>query len=369
MTTIALRGVNKTFGKVRVVNDLNLTVADREFLVLLGPSGCGTTTTMRMVAGLEQPTLGQIEFDGQRINEVPTQRRDVAMVFQNYGLYPHMNVAQNIGYPLKLRKLAPDEIARQVGKAADRVELRPYLQRMPRELSGGQRQRVALARSIVRQPRVFLMDEPLSNLDAKLRVVARALIKLLAQELAVTTLYVTHDQVEAMSLAQRVAVMCEGEIRQLGTPEQIYNDPADSFVAGFIGSPAMNLLTVQAQSREVLAAGGLVMALAAPRDGPLTLGARAEDLRLCGLDEAHLQADLFSFELLGDCTMATVMVGGQLLAVKAAKDLRLQPHDRVGLRFDPQRLYWFDTPSGQRLRAGCLRPPPPSSPVPRSPAP
>ena len=228
MTTIQLQRIDKSFGAVRVVKDLSLEIASREFLVLLGPSGCGKTTTMRMVAGLENPTLGEIRFDGQRINEQPTQARDVAMVFQNYGLYPHMSVAQNIAYPLKLRGVAASQREQQVAKAAARVELTPYLQRMPRELSGGQRQRVALARSIVRQPRVFLMDEPLSNLDAKLRVVARAQIKHLAQELQVTTVYVTHDQVEAMTLAHRVAVMCDGVIRQLGRPEDIYNDPADT---------------------------------------------------------------------------------------------------------------------------------------------
>jgi multiple sugar transport system ATP-binding protein len=242
MTTISLKHIHKSFGAVAVVKDLSLEIADREFLVLLGPSGCGKTTTMRMVAGLEHPTQGEIAFDGARVNELPTRERDVAMVFQNYGLYPHMTVEQNIGYPLKLRGVPPAERAQRVARAAERFELGPYLQRMPRALSGGQRQRVALARSVVRQPRVFLMDEPLSNLDAKLRLVARSQIKHLVQELAVTTLYVTHDQVEAMTLANRVAVMHEGVIRQLDTPENIYDRPADTFVAGFIGSPAMNFI-------------------------------------------------------------------------------------------------------------------------------
>ena len=350
MTTIELSHIDKSFGATRIVKDLNLAVADREFLVLLGPSGCGKTTTMRMVAGLEHPTLGEIRFDGRRINEVPTQQRDVAMVFQNYGLYPHMSVAQNIAYPLKLRGVAPAERDRQVAQAAARVELTPYLQRMPRELSGGQRQRVALARSIVRQPRVFLMDEPLSNLDAKLRVVARAQIKHLAHELQVTTIYVTHDQVEAMTLAHRVAVMNDGVIRQLGTPEQIYDDPADAFVAGFIGSPAMNLLEVMADADSIKAAGDLSINLKAPRAGALVLGARAEDMRLCGLGEAHFQADVFTFELLGECTMTSVMVGDRLVAVKTPKDLRLAPDERIGIRFDAERLYWFDAATGVRLR-------------------
>ena len=350
MTQITLSHIDKSFGAVQIVKDLNLTIADKEFLVFLGPSGCGKTTTMRMVAGLEQPSMGEVAFDGQRMNEVPTQKRDVAMVFQNYGLYPHMSVAQNIAYPLKLRGIAPNERDLLVSKAADRVELGPYLKRMPRELSGGQRQRVALARSIVRTPRVFLMDEPLSNLDAKLRVVARAQIKHLAEDLQITTIYVTHDQVEAMTLAHRVAVMQDGVIRQLGTPEDIYNNPADSFVAGFIGSPAMNLLPVQANASGLHTESGLPIRLEAPRSGALTLGSRAEDMHLCGLDEAHFQANVFTFELLGDCTMATVMLAGRLIAIKAQKDLRLRSGERIGIRFDAERLYWFDATSGARIR-------------------
>ncbi|MFN0160098.1 MAG: ABC transporter ATP-binding protein [Burkholderiales bacterium] len=351
MTTITLTGIDKSFGAVRIVRDLNLTIADREFLVLLGPSGCGKTTTMRMIAGLEHPTLGEIAFDGERVNEVPTQKRDVAMVFQNYGLYPHMSVARNIAYPLKLRGVAPDERERLVARAAERVELTPYLGRMPRELSGGQRQRVALARSIVRKPRVFLMDEPLSNLDAKLRVVARAQIKHLAQELEVTTIYVTHDQVEAMTLAHRVAVMRDGVIHQLGPPEDIYNDPADAFVAGFIGNPAMNLIDVEAHGQQVKAGAGLTIALAAPRSGALTLGARAEDMRIVDGADAHFHAPVYTFELLGEATMATVMIGQTLVAIKAPKDLRLAPNARIGVRFDPERLFWFDAASGARVRA------------------
>ena len=350
MTQISLSHIDKSFGSVKIVKDLNLLIADREFLVFLGPSGCGKTTTMRMVAGLENPTLGEVAFDGQRMNEVPTQKRDVAMVFQNYGLYPHMTVAQNIAYPLKLRGIALPEREAMVAKAADRVELGPFLKRMPRELSGGQRQRVALARSIVRTPRVFLMDEPLSNLDAKLRVVARAQIKHLAEDLQVTTIYVTHDQVEAMTLAHRVAVMQDGVIRQLGTPEDIYNNPSDTFVAGFIGSPAMNLLPVHAEDSGLRTENGLPIRLTAPRAGALTLGSRAEDMHLCGLDEAHFQANVFTFELLGDCTMATVMLAGRLIAIKAQKDLRLRSGESIGIRFDAERLYWFDATSGARIR-------------------
>ena len=351
MTAVTLTNITKRFGSVQVVSDLSLEVADREFLVLLGPSGCGKTTTMRMIAGLEAPSEGDILFDGDRINEVPPQERDVAMVFQNYGLYPHMNVADNIGYPLKLRGVAPAERRERVRRAAARVQLEPYLARMPRELSGGQRQRVALARSIVRTPRLFLMDEPLSNLDAKLRVLARAQIKHLTEELRVTTVYVTHDQIEAMTLATRVAVMHEGVIRQIGTPEEVYSDPADTFVAGFIGNPAMNLLSVEASSEGRCTVGGRPIGVAAPRPGRLVLGVRPEDLFLCTASEALLNCEVFTFELLGDSTMLTAMIDGTLLTARADKSLRLGAGDHVALGCDSSRLYWFDGDSGLRLRS------------------
>ena len=351
MTTVSLTGISKRFGDTLVVRDLDLEISDREFLVLLGPSGCGKTTTMRMVAGLEQPNEGTIAFDGERVNETPTQQRDVAMVFQNYGLYPHMTVADNIGYPLKLRGVAPAERADRVRRAAARVQLEPFLTRMPRELSGGQRQRVALARSIVRTPRVFLMDEPLSNLDAKLRVVARAQIKHLTAELGVTTIYVTHDQIEAMTLATRVAVMNDGVIRQIGTPEDIYNNPADTFVAGFIGSPAMNLLEVVADATGACRAADRPIRAQAPRAGALVLGVRCEDLRLCSEAEALLGVEVYTFELLGDSTMITAMLGERLFAARTDKTLRLSAGDRVWLACDPDRLYWFDGATGERIAA------------------
>jgi len=350
MTQISLRGLHKSFGATHVVRDLNLDIADQEFLVLLGPSGCGKTTTMRMVAGLEQATHGEIAFDGKRINEVPTQQRDVAMVFQNYGLYPHMTVAENIGYPLKLRGASQSERQAAVSRAAERVELGPYLQRRPRELSGGQRQRVALARSIVRTPKVFLMDEPLSNLDAKLRVAMRAEIKHLAYELQVTTIYVTHDQVEAMTLANRVAIMKDGVIMQLAPPEEIYNDPVNVYVAGFIGSPSMNLIKVTADAAWATAENGVRIQVAAPRQGALTMGIRAEDMQLTTEQGANFSAELFAFELLGDSTMVTIKFGHTGVAVKGDKNLRLKFGDRVGVRFDPSRLYWFDSDTGLRIR-------------------
>ena len=242
MAEIRLSNVSKRWGSFVGVDDFNLTIADREFLVLLGPSGCGKTTTMRMIAGLEDVTDGAIEIDGKVVNDLEPKDRDIAMVFQSYGLYPNMNVYENIRFPLKVRKVDPATHDERVMRAAGMVELEPFLHRKPAELSGGQRQRVALARAIVREPNVFLMDEPLSNLDAKLRVSTRAQIKNLSHELQVTTIYVTHDQIEAMTLADRVVVMQAGVVQQVGSPTEIYDTPANTFVAGFIGSPAMNLV-------------------------------------------------------------------------------------------------------------------------------
>ena len=242
MAEIQLRNLSKSWGNFVAVKDFNLTIADKEFLVLLGPSGCGKTTTMRMIAGLEDVSEGEIFIDGKLVNNLEPKDRDISMVFQSYALYPNMNVYDNIRFPLKVRKINKSTQDSKVKKAAKMVELTDYLNRKPAELSGGQKQRVALARAIVREPNVFLMDEPLSNLDAKLRVSTRAQIKNLSHELAITTIYVTHDQVEAMTLADRVVVMKQGVVQQVGSPTDIYDMPANSFVAGFIGSPAMNLI-------------------------------------------------------------------------------------------------------------------------------
>ena len=258
MASVKFSGVTKSFGGVIAVANLDLEIMDKEFLVLLGPSGCGKTTTMRMVAGLEEVTSGDIYIGVDRINDVLPKYRDVAMVFQSYALYPHLTVEENIGYPLRIRKVPPEERKRQVVDVARASSSSTrLLARLPRELSGGQRQRVALARAIIRTPRVFLMDEPLSNLDAKLRVQMRAELKHLQHELQVTTIYVTHDQIEAMTLAHRVAVMNKGVIEQLGTPRAIYNDPRTCFVAGFIGSPPMNLLAGEAKDGVFHGPGGI----------------------------------------------------------------------------------------------------------------
>ena len=239
---VELRAINKNFGKVKAVNDLSLEIKQGEFLVLLGPSGCGKTTALRMIAGLETIEQGELFIEGQLMNEVLPKYRDVAMVFQSYALYPHMTVEENVGYPLKMRKIKGQERKDSILQACRQVQINDLLERYPKQLSGGQRQRVALARALVRRPKVFLMDEPLSNLDAKLRGQMRAELKHLQHELGITTIYVTHDQIEAMTLASRVAIMNEGQLQQVDTPKNIYNNPVNLFVASFIGSPSMNFI-------------------------------------------------------------------------------------------------------------------------------
>src|SRR5215510_9041232 len=299
MASVKFNDVTKTFGNFVAVANLNLEVVDKEFLVLLGPSGCGKTTTMRMVAGLEEVSSGDLYFGNERMNDVLPKYRDVAMVFQSYALYPHLTVADNIGYPLMIRKVPAAELKKRVEEVARRVELQALLTRLPRELSGGQRQRVALARAIVRTPRVFLLDEPLSNLDAKLRVQMRAELKHLQHELQVTTIYVTHDQIEAMTLAHRVAVMNEGIIEQLGTPKEIYNNPRTLFVAGFIGSPPMNLLEGEAKDGVFTGPGGLrIPGLGRATVPSAVLGVRPEDAQVVidSAEEANLSAPIYSAE-------------------------------------------------------------------------
>jgi len=323
MAEVQLRNISKRWGSFVGVANFNLTIEDEEFLVLLGPSGCGKTTTMRMIAGLEDVTEGDILVDGTRINDLDPKDRDVAMVFQSYALYPNMNVYENIRFPLKVRGVDPADHDARVMRAAEMVELTEFLHRRPAELSGGQRQRVALARAIVREPNVFLMDEPLSNLDAKLRVSTRAQIKNLSHELKVTTIYVTHDQIEAMTLADRVVVMNKGIVQQVGTPTDIYDFPANTFVAGFIGSPAMNLISGEIRDG-VFAAEKVEIKGFAAANGAVTLGFRAEDAGLASGDHHEITAPIYSLELLGDATMITVRAGGALVAVKAPKDFRAE---------------------------------------------
>jgi len=354
MARIQLRNIVKTWGTAVGVKRMSLDIADGEFLVLLGPSGCGKTTTMRMVAGLEDPTEGEIWVGERCVNTLEPKDRDVAMVFQSYGLYPNMTVYENISFPLRIRGTPKADIHPAVMKASGKVELGDFLQRRPKELSGGQRQRVALARAIVRAPKVFLMDEPLSNLDAKLRVSMRAHIKHLHHELGVTTIYVTHDQVEAMTLADRVVVMSKAEIQQVGTPEQIYNDPDNLFVAGFIGAPAMNLIGGALKGGVFEAAGKTysvrVAGLGGITQSNVVLGMRAEDMRVTLGGDAQVEGEVFSFELLGDSTTVTIKVADGFITAKADKEFRARMGERIGFAVATERCYLFDGQTQNRMR-------------------
>ena len=347
MAEIQLRNIGKRWGGFVGVENFDLTIADKEFLVLLGPSGCGKTTTMRMIAGLEDATEGEIVIDGRVVNNLDPKERDVAMVFQSYALYPNKNVYENIRFPLRVRKVDPATHDERVRRASAMVELDEFLHRRPAELSGGQRQRVALARAIVREPNVFLMDEPLSNLDAKLRVSTRAQIKNLSHELAVTTIYVTHDQVEAMTLADRVVIMKQGVVQQVGTPVEIYDRPANAFVASFIGNPAMNLIDGTVAGGTFRAENTEIAGLAAP-DGKATLGFRAED---AGVVDAGgpLNAPIYTMELLGDATMVSVRLGGALVSVKADKAFRADIGDPVSISVPSGKCHLFDAATGARI--------------------
>ncbi|MEO1176822.1 MAG: sn-glycerol-3-phosphate ABC transporter ATP-binding protein UgpC [Pseudomonadota bacterium] len=352
MAEVILKNLTKRWGDFVGVDDQSLHIADKEFLVLLGPSGCGKTTTMRMIAGLEDPTEGEVWIGNRMVNDDLPKDRDVAMVFQNYGLYPHMTIHDNIAYPLKVRGAPKSEIAPRVKRAAEQVELTQFLDRKPKALSGGQRQRVALARAIVRTPKLFLMDEPLSNLDAKLRVTMRAELKHLSRELKITTVYVTHDQIEAMTLADRVAVMKNGAIQQLGTPDEIYNDPANLFVAGFIGSPAMNLIDGSVQSGMFVTTGGTrLVGVSAPDRDAVVLGVRADDMRVSEPGQGDIDVRIYAFENTGEATLLTVQWGRQRVIAKGDRHLRKDQDDMVSISLNPNHLYLFDPATGERRNA------------------
>ena len=348
MAEIELNGLSKRWGDFVGVDNFNLNIANEEFLVLLGPSGCGKTTTMRMIAGLESVTSGEISIDGKVVNNLEPKDRDVAMVFQSYALYPNMTVYENIRFPLKVRKVDKELHHEKVMQASELVELNDFLHRKPAELSGGQRQRVALARAIVREPTVFLMDEPLSNLDAKLRVSTRAQIKNLQNKLRVTTIYVTHDQVEAMTLADRVVVMKAGVIQQVGTPQEIYNKPTNSFVASFIGSPAMNLLKGSISDGVFTCDGVKIKGLSKKHQGNITLGFRAEDAVIVK-SKSDISAPAFSMELLGDMTMVSMKVGSDLISIKSDKSYHTEIGSVVSANISANLCLLFDSKSGQML--------------------
>jgi multiple sugar transport system ATP-binding protein len=358
MASVSFRNVEKRFGSTRVIHGIGFDIADGEFTVLVGPSGCGKSTLLRMLAGLEEISGGTIAIDGQVVNDVESKDRDIAMVFQSYALYPHMTVADNMGFSLKLRKADAKLTAERVDHAAKILNLGPYLQRFPRELSGGQRQRVAMGRAIVRDPKVFLFDEPLSNLDAKLRVAMRAEIKALHQRLKTTTVYVTHDQVEAMTMADRIVVMQDGRIEQIGTPLELYDRPVNLFVAQFIGSPAMNVVQGvvrrAADAAWVEAEGGLrwPLSAAAPAvDGQsVAYGVRPEDLALRE-GASSVPAEVIVVEPTGAETELLVRAGQTQLVIVLHGRTDARPGDAIGLAVDAAAVHLFDPGTGATLRA------------------
>ena len=355
---VRFENVTKRFDHLVVVDELNLAVDDGEFVVLLGPSGCGKTTTLRMLAGLEEISAGDIYIGRERVNDIPTQHRDIAMVFQSYALYPHMTVAENIAYPLRVRKIEREERERRVERVARMLEINALLQRRPRELSGGERQRVALARAIVREPRVYLMDEPLSNLDARLRVQMRGELKRLQHELGTTTVYVTHDQAEAMTLAHRVAVMRAGRLQQFDTPMNIYHRPANRFVAEFVGSPAMNFIEGRKDAEaRLFRSQEVALRLSESHLGRMngrervTLGIRPEHIHLAHDErEGCLPATVYVTELMGNETLVFLRLGEQKIIARTSADFRADPETPVWVKFEMERAEFFDAESGTALR-------------------
>ncbi len=357
MARIEIARVSKIYtGGVRAVSDVDIDIADGEFIVLVGPSGCGKSTLLRMVAGLETISEGSVSIGGRRINDVEPAERDIAMVFQNYALYPHMSVYKNLAYGLKNRGTPKAEIDARVAEAARMLELEPYLERKPRALSGGQRQRVAMGRAIVRKPAAFLFDEPLSNLDAKLRVSMRGEIKQLQKRLGTTSIYVTHDQLEAMTLADRLVVLNGGRIEQIGAPLEVYHRPASTFVASFIGSPAMNLLPATVFNGGILIGDQLSGLSANLPNGHVTLGLRAEDLRLV-TQGTGMPFTISFIEDLGAQRLLHGLCGGHPLVVAVSPDLDLPANIRLTIAAD--RLHFFAVDTGKRIEPGPtpVRPP------------
>jgi multiple sugar transport system ATP-binding protein len=349
MASVSFRRLRKSYGALAVVKDLDLEIADKEFVVFVGPSGCGKSTTLRMLAGLESVTSGDILIGGRLVNKLPPRERDIAMVFQDYALYPHKTVYDNMAFGLRMRGLGPDEIRPRVQSVAEMLGLSQLLARLPGQLSGGQRQRVAMGRAIVRRPQVFLFDEPLSNLDAKLRGEVRTEIKRLHRDLETTILYVTHDQVEAMTLASRIVILRGGDIAQVGTPDEVYNHPASVFVAGFIGSPTMNFVPATVSGGNIVFANAISLPFSATSitksaamDGrPIIVGIRPEHFR--PHDEGvALSGEVQVVEPLGSDTLVHFRFAGTLLNARLPPDVRPEPGTTSTLGIDPRRIHVFD---------------------------
>lgn len=371
MATVTLKNINKVYeGDVHAVIDFNLQVKDKEFIVLVGPSGCGKTTTLRMVAGLEDITSGELKIDDEIVNDVAPKDRNIAMVFQSYALYPHMTVFDNMAFGLKLRKFSRDDIERRVNNAAEILGLKPYLNRRPKALSGGQRQRVALGRAIVRDAKVFLMDEPLSNLDAKLRVQMRAEIIKLTEKLGITTIYVTHDQIEAMTMATRIVVMKDGYIQQVGAPKEIYDNPNNIFVGGFIGTPPMNFIEGQVNDDGFFVCGDHKLGVSKIKipeaklkllteqnyiEKPITLGIRPEDIHdenivLETYNDARVKLKVDVSELLGAETLINAVMNGQNLVAKVNARTDIHMGDDIEVAFDMNKCHFFDPETELRIK-------------------
>jgi multiple sugar transport system ATP-binding protein len=342
MSQVVLSGISKRYSEdALAVNNLDLTVQSGEFMVLLGPSGCGKSTTLRMVAGLESITKGELKIGDRVVNDVEPQHRDIAMVFQNYALYPHMNVFENMAFGLKIKKMPAQEINQRVADAAQILGLEELLHRRPKELSGGQRQRVAMGRAIVRQPQVFLFDEPLSNLDAQLRLHMRLEISLLHQQLKTTTLYVTHDQVEAMTLASRIAILDQGVLQQVGTPMAIYNTPANRFVAGFIGSPPMNFIKgEQSAAGSFDCQGGLTVSLPQLSGRVSEIGVRPQALRMA--ENGQIAGVIELVERLGAESYVHFRWGGHAIVAQVPSDMELRTGEALSVDIEPSKIHCFD---------------------------
>ncbi|MCD6428243.1 MAG: ABC transporter ATP-binding protein [Desulfurococcales archaeon] len=362
MVRVRLNNVSKYFGKVRAVEGINIDISDGEFVALLGPSGCGKTTTLLMVAGIYKPTKGRIYFDEVDVTDVPPKDRNVGMVFQSYALYPHMTVYENIAFPLRIKKTPKNEIDRKVKEIAKLLRIENLLDRKPGQLSGGQQQRVALARALVKHPDVLLLDEPLSNLDALLRVYMRAELKRLQRELKITTIYVTHDQIEALSMAHRIVVMNEGKVQQIGTPDEIYNKPANTFVASFIGTPPMNLIScsLNEQSGElVLECPGIRVPLgkdlstlirSSASSSEVILGVRPEDIEIVTEgDGAHATALVLVTEPLGKDVVVTTDVGGNTIKIVTSPLRSPAPGEKIRIKFKLGKIHIFDRKSGRAI--------------------